>query len=113
MVVAHAIRSMGVPPIPNCHRRNAVYYWRRWPPGFLRALLQVSLGVKEPRTVRSLSLMLTAKSEELFPRYRAGQMVAHNWRAFGHAPGLLDVFDGAGGSLSAIKQIQPEANYRR
>ena len=74
MGVAHALRSMGVPAIPNCHRRSAVYYWRRWTPGPRRVLLQVSLGVKEPRTARSLSLMLTAKSEELFPRYRAGQM---------------------------------------
>jgi hypothetical protein len=46
--------------------------------------------------------MLTAKSEELFPRYRAGQMVVHNWRAFGHAPGLLDVFDGAECRLTAF-----------
>ncbi len=63
-----------MPAISHCFRRDAVYYWRRWTPGPKRVLLQVCLGVKEPRTARSLSSRLTARSEELFPLWIASRM---------------------------------------
>src|SRR5690606_35813100 len=63
-----------LPAIAHCFRRDAVYYWRRWTPGPRRALLQLGLAVKDPRTARRLSSLLTARSEELFPLWTAGQM---------------------------------------
>ena len=63
-----------MPAISHCFRRDAVYYWRRWTPAPKRVLLQVGLAVKDPRTARTLSFILTARSEELFPLWSAGQM---------------------------------------
>ena len=63
-----------MPAIPNCYRRQAVYYWRRWTPAPRRALLQLSLDVKDAGTARTLSSHLTATSSELFPLWAAGQM---------------------------------------
>lgn len=63
-----------MPAIAHCFRRDAVYYWRRWTPGPRRTLLQLGLAVKDPRTARRLSSRLTARSEELFPLWTAGQM---------------------------------------
>ena len=74
MGVLHALEHVALPAISHCFRRDAVYYWRRWTPAPKRILLQVGLAVKEPRTARSLSSRLTARSEELFPLWSAGQM---------------------------------------
>ncbi|MGV8856219.1 MAG: hypothetical protein ACOH2L_16430 [Devosia sp.] len=74
MGVLRAPEHVPLPAISHCFRRDAVYYWRRWTPAPRRILLQVSLAVKDPRTARRLSSVLTAKSEELFPLWSAGNM---------------------------------------
>lgn len=55
-----------MPTIPNCYRRGAVYYWRRWTPAPARFLVQIALGVKDRRTAHLLSSRLTAQSDVLF-----------------------------------------------
>jgi integrase len=68
------LEHVALPAISHCFRRDAVYYWRRWTPGPRRTLVQLSLAVKDARTARTLSSVLTARSEELFPLWSAGQM---------------------------------------
>lgn len=55
-----------MPTIPNCYRRGAVYYWRRWTPAPARFLVQIALGVKDRGTAHLLSSRLTAQSDVLF-----------------------------------------------
>lgn len=74
MGVLRAPEHVALPAISHCFRRDAVYYWRRWTPAPRRILLQISLAVKDPRTARRLSSVLTARSEELFPLWSTGHM---------------------------------------
>lgn len=60
--------------IPHCFRRSAVDYWRPWTPAPRRELLQISLRVKEARTARVLSCLLTARSDGLFSLWMSGRM---------------------------------------
>ena len=70
--------------ITRCFRRNAGYYWRRWTPAPRRELLQVSLGVKEARTARILSSLLTARSDCLFSHWMSGRMNKDQLLAYRH-----------------------------
>src|SRR5215217_3090925 len=63
-----------MPTIPNCYRRGAVYYWRRWTPAPDRFLIQIALGVKDQGSARRLSSRLTAQSEVLFATWGTRSM---------------------------------------
>ncbi len=108
-----------MPAISHCFRRDAVYYWRRWTPAPKRVLLQVGLAVKDPRTARALSSILTVRSEELFPLWSAGHMnksqllqYLHHCLAQGrrHRPrdGLAELAQGLASRVLATRGLSAE-----